>query len=334
MRVRSFLLFFLLLSFGAAVEAAPSSNNDQNRIVAVINDEVITQAELHRALVPVYLQMQASLAPEDLAKQMDEVRKNVLSQLIDERLMLQEARSPRPVEVGKGKIGTPPVIEVSDDEVEEMLKDTQKKFASPEEFEEALQQQNLTPEDLKARFKDQITIRKLISREIHSRLAVSPSEVTAYYEAHKADFITPQAAQVATILIRPKDNLDVGRAESLAKDLYRQLGAGADFYDLARRYSDGFNPSMGGRIGLLVKGKNRKEIDNVLFDLKAGQVSPVIRTPSGFHLFLIESVRPARQADLSEAQSAIQDRLLSEKGSVRYTDWIAKLRADAYISVK
>jgi len=331
-RVRSLIFSFLLLS-GAAVQAAPFSN-DRNRIVAVVNDEVITQAEMHRALVPVYLQMQASLGPEDLAKQMDEVREKVLSQLIDERLMLQEARAPRPVEVGKGKIGTPPVIEVSAEEVEELLKDTQKRFASPEEFEQALQEQNLTAEDLKLRFKDQITIRKLIGREIHSRLAVSPSEVTAYYEAHKADFITPQAVQVATILIRPKDNLDVARAESLAKDLYRQLGQGADFYDLARRYSDGFNPSMGGRIGLLEKGKNRKEIDGVLFDLKAGQVSPVIKTPSGFHLFLIESVRPARQAALSEAQSNIQDRLLSEKGSVRYTDWIAKLRADSYISVK
>ena len=307
---------------------------DQNRIVAVVNNEVITQAELHRALVPVYLQMQGSLGPEDLAKQMDEVREKVLSQLIDEKLMLQEARTPRLVEVGKGKIGTPPVIEVSDEEVEELLKDTQKRFASPEEFESALQDQNLTLEDLRRRFKDQITIRKLIGREIHSRLMVSPSEVTAYYETHKADFVTPQAVQVATILIRPKDNLDVARAQSLAKDLHRQLEQGADFYDLARRYSDGFNPSMGGRIGFLEKGKNRKEIDSVLFDLKAGQVSPVIRTPSGFHLFLIESVRPARQSDLSEAQGEIQDRLLSEKGSVRYTDWIAKLRADSYISVK
>jgi len=331
-RVRALFFSALLLS-GAAVWAAPVSS-DQNRIVAVVNDEVITQAELHRALVPVYLQMQASMGPEELSKQMDEVRAQVLTQLIDEHLMLQEARSPRPVEVGKGRIGTPPVIAVSDQEVEEILQDTQKRFASPEEFEEALQEQGLVLEDLKARFKDQITIRKLIGREIHSRLAVSPSEVTAYYDAHKSDFITPQAAQVATILIRPKDNLDVSRAYSQAKDLHRQLGEGADFYDLAKRFSDGFNAQMGGRIGLLEKGKNRKEIDSVLFDLKAGQVSPVIKTPNGFHIFLVESVRPSRQADLSEAQSEIQSRLLSEKGSVRYAEWIAKLRSDSYISVK
>lgn len=295
---------------------------------------MITQAELHRALVPVYLQMQANLGPEDLSKQMDEMKQRVLQQLIDEHLMLQEARSPRPVEVSKGKIGTPPVIETSQQEVEELLTNTKAKFSGPEEFEQALGEQGLTVEDLKGRFKDQIAIQKLIGREIRSRLTVSPAEVTAYYEAHKADFITPPAVQVATILIRPKDNLDVERAYSRAQEIHKQLGTGADFYDLAKRFSDGFNAQMGGRIGLLEKGKNRKEIDSVLFDLKAGQISPIIKTPSGFHIFLIESVRPSHQPSLDEAQNEIQNRILNEKGASRYNEWIAKLRADSYVVIK
>ena len=332
MRVLTASSLVFLFSVASALGAVTS--DDQNRIVAVVNDEVITQAELHRALVPVYLQMQASLSPEDLSQQMQEIQEKVLQQLIDERLMLQEARSPRPVEVSKGRIGTPPIIEASEQEVSELLKETQARFGSPAEFEEALQEQGLTVEDLRLRFRDQIMIQKLVGREIRSRLSVSPSEVTAYYETHQKDFITPQAVQVATLLIRPKDNLDVSRAYAQAQDLRRQVEQGADFYDLARRYSDGFNASMGGRIGLLEKGKNRKEIDGVLFDLKAGQLSPVIKTPNGFHLFLVESTRPAHQADLSEVQNEVQNRILQEKGSVRYNDWIAKLRADSYISVK
>ena len=295
---------------------------------------MITQAEFHRALLPVYLQMQASLGPEDLSKQMDEVKQRVLQQLIDEHLMLQEARDPRPIEVSKGKIGTPPVIDVSQREIEEMLTNTKSKFSSPEEFEEALKEQGLTVEDLKGRFKDQITIQKLIGREIRSRLTVSPAEMTAYFEAHQSEFITPPAVQVATLLIRPKDNLDGSRAYSQAQGIRKQLAAGSDFYDLARRFSDGFNAQMGGRIGLLEKGKNRKEIDNVLFDLKAGDISPIIKTPGGFHIFLIESVRPSHQPDLAEAQNDVQDRILNEKGTSRYNEWIAKLRADSYISVK
>ena len=332
MRVAGFSLAVLLLfnsySFSADTQA------DQNRILAIVNDEVITEAELHRALVPTYLQMQASLGPEELSKQMNDLKQQVLQELIDERLMLQEAKTPRAVEVAKGKVGTPPVITVSEEEVEGLLKDTKGRFETPLDFEEALHQQGITIDELRSRFRDQIAIQKLIGREVRSRLAVSPAEVTAYFQAHQADFITPPAVQVAAILIRPKDDGDVTRAYDQAQDLRRQLDKGADFYDLAKRYSDGFNAKMGGRIGLLEKGKNRKEIDRVLFDLKPGQVSPVVRTPAGFQIFLVESTRPASQADLNEAQKLIQDRLLQEKGATRYREWISKLRSESYISIK
>ncbi len=332
MRVLGVSLAVILLASPFSFSADTPA--DQNRIVAIVNDEAITEAELHRALVPAYLQMQASLGPEELSKQMDDLKQRVLEEMIDERLMLQEAKNPRPVEVGKGKIGTPPVIAVSEEEVEDLLKDTKGRFETPQEFEEALQQQGITLDELRSRFRDQITIQKLIGREVRSRLTVSPSEVTAYFQTHAEEFATPPTVQVATLLIRPKDNLDVDRAYTQAQDLHRQLGHGADFYELAKRYSDGFNAKMGGRIGSLEKGRNRKEIDRVLFDLKPGQVSPIIRTPAGFQIFLVESASPARPADLNEAQKQVQARLLQEKGAARYRDWISKLRSESYISIK
>lgn len=314
--------------------AGAASEKDENRIVAVVNNEVITQAELNRALVPAYFQMQATLAPEELSKEMEKLKKSILGQIIDEHIMLQLAHDPQPVEVSKGKIGTPPVIVVSDADVQQMLDDAKARFEKPEEFYDLLNQQGLKEEDIKARFKDQLTIQKLIGRDIRSRITVSPTEVTGYYEAHKDEFITPEALQVATILIRPKDDADYGRAYSQAQDLYKELGKGADFYESARKYSDGFNAQMGGRIGFVERGKTRKEIEEVLFTLKAGKISPVIKTPAGFQIFLIEAVRPAQQASLTEAQNDIQSHLYQEKTLARYKEWIARLRADAYITLK
>ena len=334
MQVLGLLLAFFLSFTTPSVFSADGPSIDKNRIVAVVNDEAITEAELHRALVPAYLQLRSSLGPEELAKEVDDLKQQVLQELIDERLMLQEARNPRQVEVGKGKIGTPPAITVSEEEVQELLGDAKGRFETPEEFEDALRQQGITEEELRGRFREQITIRKLINREVRSRLTVSPAEVTAYYQIHQQEFITPLAVQVATLLIRPRDNQDFSRAHAQAQDLHRQLEKGADFYELARRYSEGFNAKMGGRIGLLEKGRSLKEIDHVLFDLKVGQISPIIRTPAGFQIFLIESIRPARQAELGEAQKEIQARLLQEKGEGRYHEWITKLRSESYISIK
>jgi parvulin-like peptidyl-prolyl isomerase len=314
--------------------ARAASEKDENRIVAIVNNEVITQAELNRALIPAYFQLQATLAPEELSKEMEKLKKSILGQIIDEHIMLQMARDPQPVEVSKGKIGTPPVIEVSDSDVQEMVDDAKGRFEKPDEFYEVLKQQGITEADLKSRFRDQIMIQRLIGREIRSRITVSPTEVTEYYESHKEEFVTPEAVQVATILIRPKDNADYGRAYSQAQDLYKELGKGADFYETARKYSDGFNAQMGGRIGFVERGKTRKEIEQVLFSLTAGKISPVIKTPAGFQIFLVEAVRPAQQATLAEAQTDIQSHLYQKKTMARYQDWIARLRADAYITIK
>ncbi len=329
MKVRALPFFFALLLL-----PAPSLLADDNRIVAVVNDEVITQSQLNRALAPVYLQLQATLGPEELNDQMKEIRQKVLEQLVEERLMLQEARHPRQVEVAKGRIGVPHPVEVPEREVEEMMEEARARFSSEEEFTDALASQGLTVEDLRSRFTDQITIQKLISREIRSRVTVSPAEVTQFYEQNKEKFITPPAVQVATILLRPKDSSDIGRCSALAQDLHKQLLGGGDFYELAQRYSDGFNAQMGGRMGILEKGKSRKEIDEVLFKLKAGDISPVIKTAAGFHLFLVESVRPSRQAELAEVQADILYRLQTEKAGVRYKDWMKRLRADSYIALK
>lgn len=329
MKRRTAFLFFALLLLPSTSLLA-----DDNRIVAVVNDEVITQSQLNRALAPVYLELQATLGPEELNDQMQGVRQKVLEQLVEERLMLQEARNPRQVEVAKGRIGVPHPVEVTEREVEEMVADVRARFSSEQEFTDALAAQGLTVEDLRSRFKDQITIQKLISREIRSRVTISPAEVTQQYEQHKEEFITPPAVQVATILIRPKDSLDISRCSSLAQGLHRQLLGGADFYELAKRYSDGFNAQMGGRMGILEQGKSRKEIDEVLFRMKAGQISPVIKTAAGFHIFLVESERPSRQAQLAEVQADILYKLRTEKAAVRYKDWIKRLRADSYIALK
>ena len=148
---RTFLIVLLLQGVVFLPGNQQTVFGEELRIVAVVNDEVITQAELNKALAPVYLQMQAAHAEEDIVTKAEEIRERVLQQLIEERLMLQEAKNPHPVEVSKGKIGTPPAIIVSDSEVDEMVSQASSKFENQEVFAEALRQQNLSVEDLKSR---------------------------------------------------------------------------------------------------------------------------------------------------------------------------------------
>ncbi|MBI3317641.1 MAG: peptidyl-prolyl cis-trans isomerase [Candidatus Omnitrophica bacterium] len=329
-----FLLIFSIL-IGPALFGSPCRVlAEELRIVAVVNNEVITQAELDQALAPAYLQLQAVYEPEELARRAKEIREKILQQLIEEKLILQEAKNPHPVEVAKGKIGTPEPMRASETEVDEMISKTAAKFESPEAFEEAMSQQGITLEDLRLRFQDQILIQKLITREIRSRVNISPAEVTAYFDAHAQEFESPPAVQAAVILIRPKEDLNAASARDLANDLAKRIQGGEDFYDLAKRTSDGPNPKMGGRVGFIEKGKSLREVDEALFALKAGEVSPVIKTQGGFYLFKAESIRPARKKSLEEAQGEIHDRLFQEKVTARYREWIDRLKNSSYVTIK
>ncbi len=325
-----FLHVFLLDPFSPAV----CLHAEQMGIVAVVNDDVITQSDLDMALAPVYLQMQNSTAPEEMASKAEELREEVLQQLIEESLLLQEAHQPKPVEFGKNKIGTPSPIEVTEFEVDKMVKQVTSKFPTVEEFNQALKEQGLTIENLRDRFKKQITIKKLIGRQVYSRIVVAPSEVTSYYQEHQREFMLPAAVKVAVIVIRTKKGLDALHAKSLADNLHQQILSGGDFYDLAARYTDGPNPKMGGRIGFLDQGRGMKEIDVVLFKLKAGDISPVIEAGGAFYIFRVEEFRPAEQATLDSVKDLVQDKLFQKKGSVVYKEWIDKLKENAYISIK
>jgi len=274
------------------------------------------------------------MSSEELEGKDQEIRGGVLRQLIEERLMLQEAQDPKPVEVSKGKIGTPPPITVSDEEINEAVADTTAQFPNSQSFLEALKEQGLTLDDLKDRYRTQITVQKLISREIRSRIAVSPTEVTAYYESHPKEFETALAVQVANILIKPRDTLDFKQARRLAEEVRSKIAGGSDFYDMAQRYSDGPNAKMGGRLGFMEQGKGLQPIDEALFKLQVGEVSPVIETEAGFHIFKVESIRPPRKAALEEVQGAIQERLFQQKTLERYQEWIAKLKANAYVQIQ
>ena len=326
--IRLLLFLVFLVPLPALLHA------EEMGIVAVVNDEVITQAELDQALAPIVLQMQSSLSPEQIAAKMDEIREEILQQIIEERLLLQEARQPTAVEFGKNKIGTPNPISVSEEEIDKMVGQVTAKFKNISDFNEALHRQNLTIQDLRERYRKQITIKKLIGREIYTRISVSPAEVTSYYQQHENEFIMPAAVKAAVITIQPKAGLGQDQARSLAENLRRQVLGGADFYDLAARYSEGPNAKMGGRLGWVDQGKSLKEIDQVIFTLKPGDVSPVIQTTGGFHIFRVEEFRPAEQANLGSVKDLVRDRLYEKKGAALYKEWVDKLKEHAYISIK
>lgn len=327
-------LLVLAVTPAAADPVAHGTLDSRNRIVAVVNTDVITAGDVAEAMAPLYGQFQSTTSAKDLPSKVEEAERRVVEMLVNERLMLQEAKTPRTFEVAKGQWATPPAITVSDEELADSLADVKGQFASEEEFLSTLKDHGMTLEDLKSRYRDQLTIQKLVDREVRSHLVVSPSEITAYYQQHLDRYHGAEAARLSNILIRVSGGVDAAQAKAKAQEILDALKGGADFAELAKRHSQGPGAAEGGMMGWVERGRLIPEIEQAVFALEPGQMSPVVRSTLGYHVFRLEERRSVQTKPMTEVQGEIRSLLLQEKFQQRYREWMAKLRDRAYITIK
>jgi parvulin-like peptidyl-prolyl isomerase len=257
---------------------------------------------------------------EELMKKLDEARQSILGQLIDEKLMLGQAK----------KAG----IEVDEKEVSSRISEIQKRFGSKEVFERALAEQRMTVKDLKAKYRDQIMTKKLIDQKVGARIFITPVDVSEYYKKHSEEFAQPDEVKVRNILIRVKEGVSPEKALELAQDVHKKLKEGADFAELARTYSEGPAASDGGLMGYQKKGELNPELEAVVFSLKEGEISDVLPTSLGCFIFKIEEKRSARNLNMSEARRQIEDAIYSERAREKMRGWLEGLKKNAYIAFR
>jgi parvulin-like peptidyl-prolyl isomerase len=306
------------LAVFAAAQCALAKQTD--KIIAVVNDEVITKADLETALAPVYNQYRSVYEGEEFMKKLDEARSGILKNMIEDKLLLSVAKRRE--------------IEISEDDIEEKLNQVRSKFGSAEEFNETLVKQNLSIAELKDMYKDRLLVMKLLEEEIGAKIGITPVEVAEYYYSHKDEFKEPQKARVFDILIKPKDKETFEMAKGRAEEILRRLEEGMDFALAAREYSQGSNAGKGGDLGVVERGQMIPRLDGAIFGLEPGQISKIVESKIGFHIFKVISKTPERLKSLEEASDEIRGLVHRRKFDDRYKDYIEDLKDNAYISIK
>lgn len=307
---------YLFLFFSAFLSRAEVVD----KILVVVNDEVITQGDLDRILYPIYMQYRDLYSNEELAAKLDEVRRNVLERMIQDKLLLCEAR----------KIN----IEAEKSEVDEKISELKKRFTTTQEFKETLESENITLGELEKKYTERIMIDKLVDLEIRRRVAFSPSEILAYYEAHKKDFEEPEKVKLETILIRFNDGRSEEEARSLAEGILMRLQEGGGFSLLAKEYSDGPYRDSGGDMGWVKKGELMETIDSLVFDLDKGEISGVLETNLGFHIFKVEDKTPENVPEFQQVKNKIEQIIFNKKFEEKFGHWLEELKKNAYIAFR
>jgi len=309
-----------MLCVVSAMCAAPVAAEVVDKVIVVVNNEVVTQREVERVMSSVYEQYRSLYFGDELVKKIDEARQRILEQIIEDRLVLSEAKRQK--------------VEVDEKDIDSQVGDIITRFPSKEDFEKALVQQGTTLKEMKNRFKDQLQVRKLIEQKIGSKIAISPMEITEYYTKHLNEFSIPDEIELRNILIKPREGLPPDKAYLQAKELLQRIREGCDFAGLAREYSSGPYAKDGGLMGSVKRGDLLPEIDKVVFTMKEAEVSEVVQTSVGYHIFMVEKRREQRILGLSEVKREVEERIYKEKVRDKLKGWIATLKKNAYIAYK
>ncbi len=293
--------------------AAQAQTKVIDRIVAIVDNEIITQVQLEKTIASYKKQIQASRLSSDQREQaMEKLKKNMLSQMIDRSLARQEARKYR--------------IEVSDKEVDAAMESMRvQSHLTPAQFAMALESEGISLKDYKAQIRQEILQSRLVNQVVRSKVVVTESDIRQYYDEHILDYQKPETYILSNILVQDKD---------LAHRIRSQLDEKKDFAGLAREYSISANGTDGGKLGSFTMDSFSPVIREAVQKLKKSDYSQVLETGQGYQIFLVEDIIPAGGKPLDQVKEDIHNILYKKAEKEKFTSWIASLKQHAHIEIK
>ena len=295
-----------------------------DRIVAVVNDEVITLSELNNAFEPYLERFTANYQGPDREKALGETKTALLNRMIDNLLMEQESR----------KTG----VTVRKEEVTDAINDMQKqRKISPDEFVKALQREGMTMDAYRKDIRDQLVRLKLIRRDIKSKVAVTEEEIGEYYRKHREDYDGKEAVRIRQILLLLPKEENPAVKEKLRADadaIHKRLLNGEPFEPLSAKFSQGPAAAEGGDIGYIEKGMIHSEVEDAAFSLPLNQISGVIESSVGFHIIQVVDRRGAGLKAIETVREEIREKIDREKMEKKFGEWLVELRKKSHIEIK
>jgi peptidyl-prolyl cis-trans isomerase SurA len=304
------LLIGLVLAAGLLAPAPAGAADVVERIVAVVNKEVIMLSELNAEMEPERKRLQKQYRGAELRSRLQQAQYRILTRVIERRLQMQHAQT-------KG-------MDASEEDLRRTAMDMQQR-GTPVNLDD--------PKERKA-LKEQLILFTLESREVRTGIMVSDSDLKNFYERHLTLFMLPEEYRISQILLLPRKTESRKDLRLRAQDVHGQIAKGGEFDDLALRYSDDPDAARGGALGFIRQGEMDPAIERAVAALQPGQVSEPVETTDGYHIIRLDEKKASQFRPFEEVKTDMQGLVLQQKSADRYQRWLTDLKSKAYIEVK
>jgi parvulin-like peptidyl-prolyl isomerase len=291
-----------------------------DKIVAVVNNEIITLSELNTQAEPFQDRIEKGYKGKDKDRLMEETRKTVLNRMVDQILIRQEAK----------RLG----ITIKDDEINSMINEMLKRRnLTMDEFKNMLARDGLSLESYREEARGHMMRSRLATREVRSKVIITEQEIGEYYKQHREEYEGRVAVKLRQILILCPANAPAEKKREVRAEMefiLARIKSGEKFEELAAKYS----PGLGGELGFVEKGSMLQPVEEVAFGLKVGEMSGIIESPAGFHIIQILDKRGAGIKTFESVRHEIIEELTKEKSEKKFEEWIGELRKKSYVEIR
>ena len=328
-----------------------------DRTLASINGEAIMLSDFEKNATPILEQFKKGApAAEQTPEHVADIKKRILDQMIDDRLLVQEAKRK--------------TIKVSQLEIDDGVKKVRSRFTKPDgkldedQFNKEMQKEGLNYEEFRKHIQDQLMTIKLIDQEVKSKVPPpsdsdikdlydtldallhdkpipaghTPSEIDEMKSLAKAvDHRFSERVRARHILVRvapdaTKAEKDVALAK--IKDAQAALKKGDDFTAVAKKYSDDpGSKDKGGDLGYFGRGDMVPAFDRAVASLDVGKTSNIVTTEFGYHIIQVQEKKASSPMALDEIKDDLREYLYQQRGAKRFDTYVKDLRTKADVKI-
>lgn len=290
-----------------------------NAIKAVVHDTVVTQEEVenYTAQAEDALRRQYGRQPEVYQRELLKALNENLEERLKRQLILHEFKS--------GGYNIPEAI------LESAVQEEIDKRGGRERLLKTLQARGMTFEKFRQQTREGIILGALRAKNISQEIIISPHKIESYYLANQDRYKMDEGVKLRRIVLNKPSEAEAETVRKLAEEIRAKIKAGAAFSEMASIYSQSPDRRDGGLWGWVEKSVLRKELADVAFTLKPGEVSDVIDVGNALFLLLVEERRSTHVKALSEVRDEIEASLLKEERDRLEKQWIDKLKKKTFV---
>jgi parvulin-like peptidyl-prolyl isomerase len=325
MKIRfTLVIVSLLLLCAANVLAQEGEAKLIDEVIGRVNAAPIMRSAFEAAQREILEQLRSQgLKGEELEKKFNEWKPRILDQLVDTQLLVQR--------MADLSINVDPQV---NEQLARIMKENN--IQSLEDLEQKMREVGVDINEVKANLRSNFARQAVLYKEVYGRIAfaLTEKEKRDYYEKNKQLFATPGEVTLSHIFIAA--GKDAEAALKRAQELKAQAAAAADFPALAKRISEDANTAKeGGKIGTLKLPDLAPEVREAVEKLKAGELSEPVKIGNGYSIFRVDALKEAvaRSYEEREVQDEVTNRLVYEKSEKQIDEYLANLRADAFIEI-